>query len=114
MWDIEFFENDNGRCPSKEYILSLNPVNDQPFIDNAFDRLRKLGNELTRPQSGFLKDGLYELIIDTRTGHFRFIYFFDGRKIIVVTHGFLKKSRKIPQGEIEKANNYRAIYFSRK
>jgi hypothetical protein len=79
MWDVEFFETDSGRCPSKDFITSLNPVNDQPFIFKAFERLEELGYKLGRPQSGFLKDGLYELIIDTRSISDLFTSFSRGR-----------------------------------
>jgi len=39
--------------------------------------------------------------------------FFDGRRI-VLTHGFIKKTQKTPQPEINRAKKYRLEYKNRK
>ena len=114
MWEIEFFTKDNGRCPATEFLDSLNKKTDLPYINNDLNQLAEHGFNLKRPQVGTLGDGLYELRTKTRNGQFRFIYFFFDKEIIVVTHGFPKKTKAINPSEIKLAKEYRQIYFDRK
>jgi|APDee1175537692_1029409.scaffolds.fasta_scaffold30076_1 phage-related protein len=69
---------------------------------------------LAKPQYvSYLEDRIFELRITF--GHLepRILYFFDGRDI-VLTHGFLKKTRAVPPGEIERAKRIRADYMARR
>jgi phage-related protein len=114
MWEIEFFITDNGRCPTKDYFEELSEKKDLPYILNALDQLSEHGYKLDRPKAAFLRDEIYELRVKTINGQFRFLYFFfDGNRIIV-THGFKKKIRKVQTKDIEKAKEYRKIYYLRK
>jgi hypothetical protein len=54
-----------------------------------------------------LGDNLWEFI----QGKARVLFFFDGNKLIVCTHGFLKKSNKTPQREIDLAARRRDEYL---
>ena len=110
MWQVIFFELPSGQCPVKDFLNDLNEVKDLPYIDHGFERLRKLGNNLRRPQADYLRDKIYELRVKTRNGQFRFLYFFD-KNIICITHGFKKKTRKVPDQQIDLAIKYRNIYF---
>ena len=65
-------------------------------------RLEDLGHELRRPEADFLRDGIYELRSSYQGVHYRMLYFFHGRKAVVVTHGVVKE-RELPAREIEKA-----------
>jgi phage-related protein len=112
-WQIELFELPNGRCPVKEFLETLNPKSDLPYIYNAFKQLEEHGYKLDRPLSGFLEDGIYELRVKTINGQFRFLYFFFHRDTIVVTNGLHKKSQKVPVDAIKKAKEYRAVYLQR-
>ena len=62
--------------------------------DFAANGLRRNSNKY-----GNLKDGIFEL----KPGQYRFPYFYDVEKIAVISHGFIKKGRKTPRGEITKA-----------
>ena len=42
----------------------------------------------------------------------RVLYFFVSGRKAILTHGFVKKTQKTPQSEIEKAENYRRDYLS--
>ena len=44
----------------------------------------------------------------------RILYFFYVDKHIILTNGFVKKTQKTPQQEIEKAKGYRRDYLARK
>jgi phage-related protein len=66
------------------------------------ERLRDLGHELRRPESDFLRDGIYELRIKLGTGNYRILYFFHGRVAAVLTHGLVKEN-EVPKRNIELA-----------
>lgn len=59
-------------------------------------------------------DDIWEARIDSGHDTFRLLGFFDGRHIVVLTHGFQKKSQKTPQQGISLAQERRKDYFRRK
>ncbi|HTS78080.1 MAG TPA: type II toxin-antitoxin system RelE/ParE family toxin [Bryobacteraceae bacterium] len=54
-----------------------------------------MGHELRRPESDFLRDGIYELRVSLGGVHHRILYFFHGATAAVVSHG-LEKERVVP------------------
>ena len=73
-----------------------------------------IAGPLAKPQYvSYLCDRIFELRVTF--GHLepRVLYFFDGHDI-VLTHGFLKKTRAVPSREIERAKRIRADYLTRK
>jgi phage-related protein len=113
MWTIEFFEKDNGRCPTDDFLDELSPKTELPYIRNRFDQLAEIGNKLKWPIVEHLGDGIYELRVKANRVQFRFFYFFFIGDTIVVTHGIKKKTQKVPEPEIKRAKEYRRIYFDR-
>lgn len=59
-------------------------------------------------------EGLYEIRIQSGSDIFRIFYFFDNRNVVVVGHGYQKKSQKTPLKEIDKAQKIRKEYFDEK
>jgi len=45
---------------------------------------------------------------------YRIFCFFDGRSVVVLTHGIIKKTQKTPQREIDRAEAYRRDYLKRR
>lgn len=113
MWQIEYYEKANGRIPVQEFLDSLSNKSDLPYIMNRFGQLGQLGNQLKRPHADYLRDHIYELRVSTINGEFRFLYFYHNNKIIVLTHGFQKKTDKVPDGQIKLAIEYRKEYLKR-
>ncbi|UPT74414.1 MAG: type II toxin-antitoxin system RelE/ParE family toxin [Elusimicrobiota bacterium] len=70
------------------------------------------GNTLGRPAVGYLEDGIYELRIIVERDQHRILFFFEG-DIIVATHAFLKKTKKVPAEEIKRALKIRADWTTR-
>jgi phage-related protein len=58
--------------------------------------------------------GLYEIRIQSGTNIYRVFCFFDKQNIVVIGHGFQKKTQKTPKNEIEKAQKIRKEYFDEK
>jgi phage-related protein len=49
-----------------------------------------------------VRDGIYELRASHHGVHYRVLYFFAGKAVVVVSHGFTKE-REVPAREIETA-----------
>lgn len=60
--------------------------------------------------SKHLEDGIFELKVELQSKTSRSLYFFEKNKEIIFTNGFIKKSRKTPKREIEKAKNITEAY----
>ena len=57
---------------------------------------------------------LYELRMKYDSNIYRVFFIFDGNCIVVLFHGFQKKTQKTPKAEIEKAIKIRAEYYEYK
>lgn len=55
-------------------------------------------------------DGLYEIRVQLGRNIFRIFCFFDRGRLIVLAHGFQKKSQKTPRQQIEKAIKIKQEY----
>lgn len=111
-FDVEFYEKEDGTFPAEEFILSQD-FKMQAKIFMSLRLLELKGHELREPYSKPLGDGIFEVRAKQGTDITRVLYFFViGRKIIL-TNGFVKKTQKTPQSEIETAKKYRADYERR-
>lgn len=69
-------------------------------------------NELQcRALEGKHAEGLFEF---KAPGGTRVLWFYDKDRIIICTHGFVKRGRKTPGKEIEKAQTIRELYLKEK
>lgn len=59
-------------------------------------------------------DGLYEIRIKSGKENFRIFCFFEENNIVVIGHGFQKKSQRTPAKELEKALNIKKEYHEEK
>ena len=65
--------------------------------------LEATGHDLRRPVADFLRDGIYELRPSYQGVNYRILYFFAGKNVVVVSHGFTKLGSRMPDAEIDKA-----------
>lgn len=68
------------------------------------------------PQKFFkhIEDGIYEIRIKSGSDIYRLFSFFDEGKLVILLHGFTKKTQKLPRKEIEKAIRLRRAYYESK
>ena len=59
-------------------------------------------------------DGLYEIRVQLGRNVFRIFCFFDQGQLVVLAHGFQKKTQKTPKKEIEKALKIKEEYENEK
>jgi phage-related protein len=92
---------ETGSVPLLNWLDEL-PVKVQAKCIERIDRLGQLGHELRRPEADFLRDGIYELRASHGGVHYRLLYFFAGKSVVIVSHGLTKESR-VPSREIDRA-----------
>lgn len=79
----------------------------------SIDLLENNGAELRGPFSKHITDGIFELRIKHGNDISRVLYFFYIDNTAVLTNGFIKKTNKTPQKEIDTAKKYRNDYIKR-
>lgn len=70
-------------------------------VFRTLELLEYNGNSLREPFSKHLSDGIFELRVKQSSNIVRVLYFFVIGKNIILTNGFVKKTQKTPQGEID-------------
>ena len=112
MFDVEYYEKEDGTFPAEEFILSLDSKM-QAKMFRELDLLETFGNQLREPHSKPLGDGIYEIRAKVASDITRVLYFFVVNKKIILTNGFVKKTQKTPDNEISLAKKYRKDYLER-
>lgn len=112
-FEVDFYENENGEQPAKEFMLSLDKKLRAKLADTIMI-LQDNGYELREPYSKHISEGIFELRAKQGSDITRVMYFFYVDRHIILTNGFIKKTQKTPQSEIEKAKRYRSDYLKRK
>ena len=111
MYEVLYFENRRGRCPVKDFLKTMK-VQARSKAMKWIEKLSLEGPDLPRPYADVLRGKIRELRLVFGSDSYRFLYFFVGKKIII-THGFLKKDRKTPPGQIRKAESMMADFIAR-
>jgi phage-related protein len=86
------------------------PAKAQDKIVVRIERLKELGHELRRPEADYLRDDIYELRVKAQAVNYRVLYFFHGRQLVVLAHGFSKQQSKVPNRELKSAIQRRARF----
>ena len=81
------------------------------------DRVLVLMQSETHMPTHFIKpleDGIQELRISVPNKEIRVIFIYDGETLVILLNCFVKKTRKTPRSEIEKAKKVRRQYEEEK
>lgn len=97
----KFYQKQNKKTQSK-ILWTLRIIEDLERIPESY--LKHLENT----------DGLYEIRIQFGSNIYRVFCFFDATNIVVIGHGFTKKSHKTPTKELDKALKIRREYYNEK
>ena len=98
--DLIFYKEGN-EVPILDWLKKVSPkVQDKCFA--YLSQLEAHGYELRRPLADLLRDGVYELRPSYQGVHYRILYFFSGRNVVVVSHA-VQKEREVPAVEINRA-----------
>lgn len=98
---VVYYLEDDGTVPMVEWLTSV-PRKASTKCQAYLARLQSEGHELRRPIADYLRDGIHELRPSLGGVHYRILYFFHGKDVVVVSHG-MTKEQKVPAAEIERA-----------
>ena len=107
MYKVKFYRDKNGNEPVKEYLKELAQKNDKDSrinLNKIRDYVKALslyGKDLREPYIKHVDGSIWEL----RPLRNRILFFaYDGKQFILLSY-FIKKTRRTPKREIEKAKN---------
>ena len=107
MYEIIFYEDDNGKCEIADFLRELgrksksnkdSRVNFNKIVA-YFDLLKEMGTRVGEPVTKHLEGEIWEL----RPLKNRFLYSYYEDSKFIVLHHFVKKTLKTPRKELETA-----------
>ena len=112
MYTVEFYEEENGDKPVFDFMMSLDPKM-RAKVGAMMQLLAEKGNELRKPYTEHLDDGIFELRTIQVNNISRALFFFYVGHRIIITNGFIKKTQKTPPKEISLAKSRRKDFYRR-
>lgn len=111
---VRFYRTVDGKCPVQEFLDAL-PGKAAQKVAWVLKLLEDLD---IVPATYFKKlvntEEIWECRVQFGSNAYRLFCFFVDNSIVVLTHGFSKKSQKTPRQEIERAEALRRDYLSRR
>jgi phage-related protein len=111
MYNVEFYKDGKEKCLTIDFLKELE-TKVKAKAAKWMVKLQEEGPNLPRPYADIVKGKIRELRVGFGTNEYRFLYFFFGKRIII-THGFLKKTDRIPLEEIERAQRLMQDFLQR-
>ena len=93
-----FYVNALGQNPVREWILSL-PEGDRYTIGKDVQKV-EFGWPIGRPHCAPLGKGLWEVRSTLESNRIARVIFCMGDGYMILLHGFIKKTQKVPQADI--------------
>ncbi len=111
---VIFYKTADGRCPVHDFLDSL-----QSKVAQKVTWVLNLLEDLDIVPSSYFKklvgsEEIWECRIQFGSNAYRIFCFFVDNSVVVLTHGFIKKSQKTPKSEIERAESYRRDFLKRR
>ena len=100
-WTVVYYQDTQGKCPAQEFILNLSS-SARAAVFHDINQLEEfgllVGFPTVRPVEGVRK--LWELRVKTFDGAVRLFYVARTGRRFVILHGFMKKTAKAPEKEL--------------
>lgn len=114
-YKVKFYKDiKTDKSPVLEYIKKLNEK-ERAKVLKYIEFLRNNKGVLDEPYSKHIRGKIRELRVDFSSAKHRIFYFTFIGKNIILLHAFLKKTKKTPPTEIEKAeSNYNDVLKNHK
>lgn len=105
-----FFRTAAGGEPVREWLKALTPIEDRKRIGLDIQTV-EFGWPIGMPTCRPLKDGLFEVRTSLTHGKIARVLFYVGRNDeMVLLHGFIKKTQKTPDEDMELARKNKRIH----
>ncbi len=111
---IVFYRTADGKCPVRTFLDSLSAKAAQKvtWVLSLLEDIDILPAVYLKKIAG--TEDIWECRIQSGSDTYRIFCFFEGRSVVVLTHGIYKKTQKTPRREIERAEAYRMDYLQRR
>ena len=108
QWKVLALCNERGDCDLLDFLAGLGQrhVKDRTRLLALLDRVAEHGPPNNAAVSHHLSGEVWEFI----QGGLRVLWFYDAGKVVVCSNGLLKKTQKIPPGDIRLAETRCAAY----
>ena len=114
MKEIRFYRTESGKCPVEDFLDELSAKQAQK-VTWVLQLIEELD---TIPGQYFKKlvntDDIWEVRVQVSGNIFRILGFIDAGHLVVLNHGFQKKSQKTPAKEIAIAEQRKRDYLHRR
>jgi phage-related protein len=113
MREVRFYRLPSGRPPVERFLegLPARLAQKVTWVLGLVEDLDLVPRQYFKKLEG--TGGLWEIRAGVGRETVRLLGFFDGPRLVILTHGFLKKSQRIPLGEIEIAERRKADHLRR-
>ncbi len=114
MREIIFYRTESGGCPIEEFLnaLTFQQAQKVAWVLQLIEELDVV------PVQYFKKlvntDGVWEIRVPFGGNIFRLLGFLEVGNVIILTHGFQKKTQETPKKEIKLAENRKKEYLNRR
>ena len=110
---VEFYKTQEGKCPVAEFLdlLPGRVVKKITWILSLVEDLEIIPTKYYKKLKG--TDSIYECRIDMDGNTYRILGFFYRYEFIILTNGFMKKTKKTPETEIEIAERRKRQFLEK-
>jgi phage-related protein len=112
MFEVYYYQRVNGSKPIEEFLDNLD-VRMRAAAFKEIEILKKRGSEIREPHSKPMGNGLFELRIKETGRISRVFYFFVIGQKVILTNGYLKKTKRTPKRYLQQAMEYKLDYEKR-
>lgn len=111
---VIFYRTVDSKCPVREFLDSLpgKAAQKAAWVLSLIEDLDIVPSPYFKKLAG--TEEIWECKIQFGSNAYRIVCFLDGNSVVVLTHGFVKKTQKTPQREIELAEAFRRDYLQRR
>jgi len=111
---VIFYKTADGKCPIQDFLDSLlgKVAQKVAWVLSLLEDLEVVPSTYFKKLVG--TEEIWECRIQFASNAYRIFCFFEANSVVILTHGFAKKTQKTPQQEIERAEAYRRDYLKRR
>ena len=111
---VIFYKTAEGKCPVRDFLDSLpgKVAQKVAWVLSLLEDLEVVPSTYFKKLVG--TEEIWECRVQFASNAYRIFCFFEENSVVILTHGFAKKTQKTPQQEIERAEAYRRDYLKRR
>ncbi len=114
MRTVDFYATSSGRSPVEEFLDSLTDQQAKKvvWVLRLVERLDIVPTQYFKKLIG--AEDIWEIRVQFGGNIFRLLGFFEQKNLVILTHGFVKKTQKTPLQDIMLAKQRKRDYLQRR